>query len=158
MKALLAAALILAGASSASAAPWQTDVIEADGQIVGSTAYQWVEGEANVLLGYECDEMFGLEALYVQTEERYEETTSYAPDVPTTFTVDGKAYQFTGIFQNRDGYLFTYYDGIDGGFYELIDSMLVATGTITVAFYDKSYSFSTEGIREAMRQASEPCF
>lgn len=158
MKALLAAALILAGASSASAEPWQTDYFEADGEVVGTTAYQWIDGEGEVLMGYECDALFGLESLYVQTEDRWDSTAGYAPDVPTTFTVDGTPYPLTGIYQNRDEYVFTFYDGIDDGFFALFDRLLVATGTITVAFYDKSYSFSAEGISEAMSEASASCF
>jgi hypothetical protein len=92
-------------------------VPEADGEVVGTIAYQWIDGEGEVLLSYECDALFGLESFYVQTEDRWDNTAGYAPDMSTTFTVDGTPYPT-----------------------------------------DKSYSFSAEGISEAMRQASEPCF
>ena len=102
--------------------------------------------------------MWGLEALFVQTEERYEETTSYAAEVPTTFTVDGTSYELNGIFQNRDGYLFTYYDGLEDVFYELFDHLLIAEDNVTVSFFDTSFSFSAEGIGGALSTASELCF
>lgn len=159
MKALLAAALVLASATVASAEPWQTDSTEANGELIGLTAYQWESGGGNVLLGYECDAMWGFEALYVQTEELYDDTTSYAPDVPTTFTIDGVAYQMNGVFQNREGYLFTYYDAVDyNGYFELFERLAGATGTIEVAFYDTRFSFSAEGVGAAMSKAAEACF
>lgn len=158
MKALLAAAVFLANASLAVSAPWATDTIESDGDIVGETAYQWEDGGGNGLFGYECDAFFGFEAFYVQTEERYEETTSYAPDVPTMFIVDGDAYQVTGIFQNRDGYLFTYYEATEDGFYELFDRLLIAKRNITVSFFDKRFSYSADGAGRALSTASELCY
>ena len=158
VKALLAAALVLASAAVAFAEPWQTDSFESEGELVGLTAYKWEDGVDNVLFGYECDALFGLESLYVQTEDLYDDTAGYAPDVPTTFTVDGASYQLTGIFQNRDGYVFTFYDGIDDGFFDLFDRLLLATDTITVAFYDKRFSFSAEGIGDALAEASAGCF
>ena len=158
MKALLAAAVILASASAALAEPWQTDSSFDGDELIGETAYQWEDSGGNVLLGYECDAMWGLEAFYVQLEERYDETTSYAPDVPTTFTVDGNSYPLTGIFQNREGYLFAYYDGVDDSFFDLFDRLLIAKDSVTVAFYDKSFSFSAEGIGGALSTASELCF
>ena len=158
MKALVAAALVIASASIATAAPWQTESSFDGDDLIGETAYQWENGGGAVVLGYECDAMFGFEAFYVQTGARYEDTTSYAPDVPTTLTIDGVPYEFSGTFQNREGYLFTFYDGIEDGFYALFDRLLLAKGSVDVTFFDKRFSFSAEGVGRALSTASELCY
>jgi hypothetical protein len=158
VKAFLAAVLVLASASAAVAGPWQTDSIFDGDDLIGDTAYQWEDSVDNVLLGYDCDAMLGFEALYVQIDEQYDATTSYAPEVPTTFTVDGVAFDVSGVFENRDGYLFTYYDGLEDGVFELVEQLLIAKDSVTVSFFDKRYSFSAEGIGAALSTASELCY
>ena len=156
---LLTAAALAAMATTAQAAPWTREVLElADGAILDS-AYQWVEGEGDVLIGYECDPVLGFEALYIQTDDRFDPEAGYAPDVPTTFTIDGAAVQISGIFQERDGYVFTYYAAeMVEGFAEVFDRLVVAKQDIDVAFYDKRFRFSAEGVGDALGTAAGSCW
>jgi len=156
LRLFLAATALVALATPALAEPWSFEAVEDADGLAGLTAYQWDETIDNVVLGYECDALFGFEALYVQTEEMFEDGADYAAEVPTTFTVDGEAIEITGMFQNRGGYLFTYYDVLDvEGFSDLFDRLVAADDTIGVSLFNKSYSFSAEGAGDALKLAAE---
>lgn len=152
MKLLLAAMALIGTVSSTVAAPW---VFEADE--TSRSAYQWVDGSANVLLGYECDSVWQIDGFYIQTEDQFDPAAGYAPDVPTQFVIDGVPQAVTGVFQDRDGYVFTYYGVSFDGAVPLFNSLIAAEDRIDVQFYDKSYSFSAEGAAEAISQAAVGC-
>ena len=152
MKLLLATAALIGAVSNAAATPW---VFEAADTWLG--AYQWVDGTGNVLLGYECDSVWQGDGFYIQAEDKYDPEAGYAPDVPTQFVIDGVPQTVTGVYQERDGYVFTYYGVSVDGAVPLFNSIIAAKDRIDVQFYDKSYSFSAEGAADALRQASVGC-
>ncbi len=152
MRLLLAAALLIGKVSGAIAGPW---VFEADDTWLG--AYQWVDGSANVLLGYECDSVWQIDGFHIQTEDKYDPEAGYAPDVPTEFVIDGVPQIVTGVFQERDGYVFTYYGISEDGAVPLFNGIVGAEDRIFVQFYDKTFSFSAEGAGDALRKASVGC-
>lgn len=159
MRILLSVAIIAAMTAAAHAAPWQYQTYyseEADTTFFH--AAQWTQGAEPFGLGYECDDFSFEDALYIQTPERFDPSTSYAPEVPTIFTVDGKAIEVSGKFQNSDDILYVYFSGPEiETFQDLFHALAAARSDIQVAYFDKSLSFSSEGVEEALLRVVREC-
>jgi hypothetical protein len=156
MKSLLLAAVIGAATTAVQAAPWQSGLLD-DEITTYYFAYQQAEnGEHR--LGYECEASSGVDVFVIETPEPYDPTTSYAPEVPTSFIIDGETIEVSGVFQDRQGKLFVAYESfaIDG-FGALFDKLLVAQSPVRVTFFDRDLSFSSEGLREAVQPIYDEC-
>lgn len=156
MRLLLLAAVIAAAATAAEAAPWQSGLLD-DEITTYYYAYQQAEsGEHR--LGYECEASSGVDVFFIETPEPYDPTTSYAPEVPTSFIIDGETIEVSGIFQDRGGKLFVIYESYAiERFGALFDKLLVAQSTVRVAFFDRDLSFSPEGLRDAVQPIYDEC-
>ena len=139
----------------AAAAPWTLDTFASDGVVQGQLAYQLDEGQRGYALAYECDAEWGEDAIFIQTAEAFDATTSYAPEVPTLLTIDGEAHEHSGNFQQRDGLLAVYFDPAADP--EMLQQLRRATGSIEVALFDKQLRFSGEGAEAALRAAIDGC-
>lgn len=159
MRILLVVATIAATIAVAHAAPWQYQTYYSEeGDIQFFNAAQWTDGAEPFGIGYECDDFSFEDGLYIQTPERFDPRTSYAPEVPTIFTVDGKAIEVSGEFQNSNDTLYVYFSGPEiETFQDLFNALAAARSDIQVAYFDKSLSFSSEGVEEALLRVVREC-
>jgi hypothetical protein len=139
----------------AAAAPWTFETYEQDGIVSGQAAYQWLEGPEDYLLAYQCDADWGDHAIFIQTPEPYDTTASYAPEVPTVFTIDGVASEHSGSFQQQDGLLLVHFNLTANP--EMVQQLLGSRQSIEVAYFDKRLRFSGEGAETALTAAREGC-
>lgn len=134
-------------ATSAFAAPW-----EYQGDYYGHEAWQGSADGENVL-AFTCGDDAYDGAFYIATSEPYEATTSYADEVPATFTLDGKTVSVSGVFEDRAGNVgvyFEYNDATAPHLDQLFSLIVRARGDIGVKFFDKSMVFSSEGAAAAI--------
>lgn len=159
MRTMLAVATIAAMTAGAHAAPWEYQTHYAE-EIDTSFFYatQWTDTAEPFGLGYECDNFSFEDALYVQTPEKFDPSTSYAPDVPTTFAIDGQTIDVSGKFQNSEGDLYVYFYGAEiENFQTLFDALVGAQSDIRVKYFDKDLSFSPEGAQDAVTRVFQEC-
>lgn len=142
----------------ALAGPWTYEQYEMDGEMDGNSAYQFEESSDDYVLAYDCDALFGFESIILQTPEAYDDSASYPEAVATLFTIDGKDYPASGKIENRDGYVFVFYDDLsDENIGDVFGAMERATSRIELSVNGSTLTFSAEGVAEAIGQAVAGC-
>lgn len=156
---LFLAAAALGLAAPAQATPWQTNEYGFPGSFgVVYVAMQQSDNPAGYELGYECDNNYFEDLIYVKMAEPFDPSTSYAPEVPTTFWIDGRAIEMSGRFENSEGILYASYYAIwSEAFSSLITQIAEARSEIRVTFFDKDLTFSSTGAADALRYADGNC-
>lgn len=159
MRRLLLAIAIAATTTATLASPWKSGEEQIDGgEDSLYWAEQWAESGGAYRLGYDCTYSSGVDTFFIETPDAYDPTTSYAPEVPTTFFVMGQTIEVNGVFQDRGGQLYVVYESFAiEGFGPLFDWMVVADSPIRVIFFDRDLSFSAEGIADALKPIYEEC-
>lgn len=159
MKLLLLIAATTIVTTAAQAAPWRSEqfLLEQDNPYY--YAYQGDESDGEHRLAYGCEYATGIDSLFIETPDLFDPTTSYAPEVPTSFTIDGEeTIEINGQFQDRGGYLSVVYNSfVLDGFGTLLDTLIVAQSSIRVTFFDRDLSFSPQGLREAVKPIYDEC-
>jgi hypothetical protein len=156
IKSAIAAALLLV--TPVSAEEWLYDVFEAEpgAKIHGA----WVAAEdRDYAIGFTCDEGLDAGAIYIQTDEPWEPTSSYADEVPTLFTSGDTAIEAIGAFQDIEGYLHVYFDEYEdkAKVYEIFDLFFEATAPVTVDFFTRKATFSVDLAPEKLGRAAYAC-
>lgn len=157
MRRLVAAALLAAAASPAAAA-WQYHEYwgEIDTWIMASelditSAYQ---------LSVNCSDMF-TEAAYIaiDTNEAWDDTTSYAPEVLLTLTLDGAALEpLHAKFEQHSGKVAIVASELDDvSVRAAVAALRDAASTIEASFFDTSLGFTTQGNGPMVSRFLETC-
>lgn len=156
--AALAAAISLAGPALAEEGYWS---YTEDGSGEDTMYVAWVSNARDFEMGVDCSESFGDRSIYLITDEPWEDTTSYAPEVPVTFTINGTDSAHTFLFEKTSDnqlaiaqYEIDYVDEVPA----LILSLERATGDIIVSFFTTSVVFSAESIAGAMADMHGACY
>lgn len=149
MRLPIAAMTVLATAFAAQAAPWRVDSYTINpGTFHDAVQYDSTE---DFVLVVQCHEESGVFDLYVESPYDWEEGASYAPEVPAVVTVDGV--EVTDVmfrFDERQIIEGITADNTTPAFTALLERLLTATGEIRLDYFDRSATFSAEGIEEAL--------
>jgi len=154
---LLPGLLFAALALPALAAPWQTLEVQ-QGEVQLRYAYQ-VDDTQQYRLAVSCIIGSGGHGLFVQTPEAWEDTTSYAPQVPLAMSFDGSPRpNLLFAFANGGGFLMVVHEreSFAGERDQLLDA-LKATSRVDVSYFDTLLSFSGEGSRAAIEAIDSAC-
>lgn len=112
-------------------------------------------------LAIDCDADFGEYTLAIESREPWDETTSYAPKVPTTFVIDGTEITDDSFRFVRRGELLTVelyeYDDVEG-FGRLYEALYAATGPIEVRYFDKVMRFASDGLADTFDEVEANCW
>jgi hypothetical protein len=111
--------------------------------------------------GVDCTAFMGDYSIYLFTDEHWEATTSYAPEVPVTFTINGTDHTATFGFEHNDKnelivaeYEMDNADEVNA----LMEALREATGTIRVSYFTTSRSFEAAGVGDALGKVDEACW
>lgn len=158
MRALAAAAILVATPLPATAAPWQNSQLKIEGDIDVLYASQ-LDASGQYVLAVNCIVQSGGGTLFIVTPHPWEETTSYAPEVPTTFIADGETHTLTLKFITAGGRVAvaTAFSDDPDRFNALILTIQRAGSTIDVSYFDTSLSFSSEGSSAAIESVKSAC-
>jgi len=159
----IAAVAVLAMNGAPLAGPW-----EYQSDDYGHEAWQ-ASNDGDYALSFVCDDTYGDNGIFrIAGPERYEKTTSYADKVPTTFTVDGKSLEISGVFTAGNelitedfedhmgtiGVLYAYTNESGPKLTQLFDMIVAAKGDIRVRFFDKDLAFSLEDAAVVLEQVA----
>jgi hypothetical protein len=147
-------ALVLTAAQALPAFAWTQD---------SDDAYAWgMESDTTgaFALVIDCDLEWGDYAIGIETSEPWQETTSYAPEVPVTFTIDGQAISTDAFrFVNRGGKVTVeLYEYGDDTFDTIYEALYKATGEIAVSYFDKSLRFASTDIAGVLDTVEFHCW
>jgi hypothetical protein len=110
-------------------------------------------------LTLDCDATFGMYSLSIEGSEAWDPTTSYAPEVPTIFVIDGIEMPTASLaFVNVEDTVAVMISQGQTGFPELYDALRAATGTVEVSYFDKAMSFDVDGIADAFDVLDSFCW
>lgn len=157
-KLALAATLIATTAGPAVAGPWRIDSFTINPGTFHS-AVQFTETEDYALV-VECHEETGRFEIFLESPFDWEPGASYAPEVPTTMTIDGVASTDVMFhFDERQLYegIVASPDGQAEAFGRLLDALSQAGDTVTVSYFDKQATFSAEGLSVALLSLGGSC-
>ena len=150
-------AVVLTSTSLCAAAPWKTDKFDT-GVIVSYTATQSDAAEEYYLV-VQCI-VPGKWNIFVESPIDWDDSASYAPDVPATFGIDGiEISDVAFIFDDRsftEG-IVAYAKGQELPFEALRDALASASSTINLGYFDKRTSFSSEGSTAAIQYVKDSC-
>jgi hypothetical protein len=152
------AALLCASITNAQAAPWSVESYTINPGTFHSASQFDTTGDYVMVL--ECHEETGLFEFYVESPYDWDTTASYAPDVPTVLNVGGDDVTDVKFYfdekQLGEGIRA---DTADAAFGRLLDRMIGMGdyGAIGLTYFDRSASFSTEGLFDAVLSLSNSC-
>ena len=158
MRLLIAAATALTLTTTfASAEKWGFE-----SATVGNKAFYaafQIDESGDFVLSVECYEG-SPPVITVATPFLWDQTASYAPDVPATFVIDGAEisdvlFYFDFSLDGED--LVAFPDGQEAAFRGLIEAFGSARDTIALSYFDKSASFSADGATEALFTLLDGC-
>ncbi|SFZ80909.1 hypothetical protein SAMN02983003_0202 [Devosia enhydra] len=110
-------------------------------------------------LTLDCDIDFGFYSISIEGSEPWEPTTSYAPQVPTRFIVDGTPLPETVLqFTNVENTVAVMISEAQDGFSELHEALAAATATVDVSYFDKAMRFDVTGIADAFAAIDTLCW
>lgn len=155
----LAAGLALAAFTlPAAAAPWQNTAREAGGYQI-HYALQ-VDDTGQYTFALSCIEETGEYSMFVNTPVNWDATASYAPEVPTTITVNGTAYSDLNFrFLNGGGREVIAFDasGWAAEFATMQVALSYASGSIEFSYFDKHLVFAADGLDTALATLANDC-
>lgn len=157
MKSKIFAAFAAASLSLASlpASAWEY------GEVSGLMYYAFQRDSTGLYaLVIDCEAGFGEYTIAIETQEAWEETTSYAPEVPVKFTIDGTQFSTDSFrFVNRGGFLAVeLYEYADTDAFSTLDSAIYqAERQIAVSYFDKSLTFATDDVVSAIDAVELTC-
>jgi hypothetical protein len=159
LTAALMAAALSASPSFACAEEWHYGTYEIDQTMKGHTAYVRSDS-GQYTLSFDCDDYWNVRIIYVGTPVRWEATTSYAPEVPTTFDDGRRLLDVAGMFEDRNGQLFVSYNENmmeAGAFDAIVDLLVDSNGPLQVSFFSYSAAFQMDLARERIAAAAHAC-
>jgi hypothetical protein len=144
--------------STAQAAPWRVESYTINpGTFYSAAQYDAAE---DYVLVVQCHEESGVFELYVESPYDWETGASYAPEVPAILTVGGvEVSDVMFYFDDRSMIEGIRADNTSEAFGSLLDRMLAAGehGEIGLTYFDRSTSFSTEGLLDALHTLLGSC-
>lgn len=143
--------------------------------LTGLPAFAWEYGEESGLFYYgfqmsedgqfglvvDCDEEFGTYSLSIESGEPWEETTSYASEVPITFVIDGQSFATDSFrFINRGGLVaVALNDYSDSDMFDaLYKAIYEARSEIAVSYFDKSLRFGVDEVAGTLEAIDLACW
>ena len=153
---VVAIALLTFGATAAQAAPWQVESYT----INPGTFHTASQSDAaeDYYLTVSCHEETGVFEVYLESPFEWELDASYAPEVPAVLTIDGFAVtDVMFYFDDRSWSEGIRADNSTEAFTQLLERLLDATGEIEMSYFDRSATFSSEGIEDALYSLVGSC-
>jgi hypothetical protein len=156
---IAAVAVLVATTLPSAAAPWQNSQLKIEGDIDVVYASQ-EDASGQYVLAVNCIVQSGGGTLFIVTPYPWDETASYAPEVPTTFLADGETHTLTLKFMpanNQEAVSVAFSDDPESSFKALLHAMQRAAGAIEVSYFDTSLSFSSQGSSDAIEVVKDAC-
>ncbi len=153
------AAAVAFGSGTAQAQEWTYQAMPLNETAINYLAYRYASSGDNLVFGYECDSVRGINAFFIQTGEPYQ-AVSGDKGVQTILVINGESLEVRGALQDRGGAQFVNFDGFETGedeWFDLFFKLGDAPGTISISLLGKQSELSMEGGREALYSAYEEC-
>lgn len=156
--ALVACLLLTTAPAYANDAAW---AYTQDGEDDDAVYIAFQHDRNGVEFGIDCTAFMGDYSIYLFTDEHWEATTSYAPEVPVTFSINGTDHTATFGFEHNDKneLIVAEYEMDDADeVNDLIYALRNADGTIGISYFTTSRSFAAAGIRDAFAKVDDACW
>jgi hypothetical protein len=153
-----AAALLCASATSAAAEPWRLESYTINPGTFHSATQFDAKGDYAMVI--ECHEETGRFELFVESPYDWDLEASYAPEVPAVLNVGGvDVTDVRFYFDEKQLGEGIRADTADAAFGRLLDRMIGVGdyGEIGLSYFDRTASFPTEGLVDAILSLGNSC-
>lgn len=156
MRLLITASVVLATCYAAQAEPWRVDSYTIDPGTFHSAVQSDLEGAYALIV--QCHEETRVFEVLLESPFDWETGASYAPEVPAVVTIND--FPMTDVmfyFDERSWSEGIRADNSTEAFRTLLERLLRAEGEIQVRYFDRSATFSAEGIEDALMALVGSC-
>lgn len=156
MRTLLAVCILLATSGAALAEPWRLESYTINPGTFHSAAQ--FDSSGDYVMVVQCHQETGVFELYVESPYDWDFEASYAPEVPAVLGVGGvDVADVMFYFDDKQMGEGIRADNTGEAFGRLLDRLASATDPITLNYFERSATFSAEGIHHALMSLASSC-